>query len=294
MEKVNELVGEGNAYDFGARVYDGRLGRWFKPDLMEAESPSWTPFRFGYDNPVRYMDITGNFEIDAATAAKYPKLNAYLENIAVEFAGKPEEFKKAFKQYSEMSDNQIADLLKYKLVPNGTPIMENQPSPRVLVCDLSSVSAAGATGYFSANDGLRISEVAVGTIEIEKKLVDYFENDHASQVETEAAELFLESTLFHESTHYGDILNGGTSQTVEANGTEGGQLFEIAVYGSEIGSSASATIESSIEATKDYVASRNYNSAATIDLRKKEMDQQMQHYFEDQKVTQDATKVIIR
>ncbi|GGD36603.1 hypothetical protein GCM10011343_28070 [Flavobacterium orientale] len=32
MEKDDEIKGEGNSYDFGARMLDPRVGRWFAPD----------------------------------------------------------------------------------------------------------------------------------------------------------------------------------------------------------------------------------------------------------------------
>jgi len=32
MEKDDEIKGSGNSYNFGARIYDTRIGRWFTPD----------------------------------------------------------------------------------------------------------------------------------------------------------------------------------------------------------------------------------------------------------------------
>ena len=42
-EKDNELYGEGNAYDFGARINDPRLGRWLSLDPLAAKYPPAAP-----------------------------------------------------------------------------------------------------------------------------------------------------------------------------------------------------------------------------------------------------------
>ena len=63
MEKDDELKGEGNSYDFGARMLDTRLGRWFSADKMFSFAPGWTPYRAFYDNPIFWTDKDGNIEI---------------------------------------------------------------------------------------------------------------------------------------------------------------------------------------------------------------------------------------
>lgn len=63
-EKDDELKGDGNSYDFGARMYDPRMGRWFAVDKMRMKAPELSPYRFGFDNPMRYKDADGNWEED--------------------------------------------------------------------------------------------------------------------------------------------------------------------------------------------------------------------------------------
>jgi RHS repeat-associated protein len=78
-EKVNEIYGAGNAYDFGARLYDGRVGRWMSVDVKNKVSPNWSLYRMSFDNPLKYFDPDGNFEIPihkeiTKEAAKFTKL----------------------------------------------------------------------------------------------------------------------------------------------------------------------------------------------------------------------------
>jgi RHS repeat-associated protein len=206
MEKDNELKGNGNSYDFGARIYDPRLGKWWKIDLYDKEMANITPYRFGFNNPIRYSDGDGEFEIDEATAKAYPKLNAYLKNVSEVYANKPEEFRKAFKKYSELSDEQIKSMLEYKLVKTGSPLHKNQLNPRIEVKQLPS--ANGQTSQTVQMEGGAIKSISnVGSITLDKDIVDELEKGHGTNVEREAANLVIESTLFHEATHYGDALS---------------------------------------------------------------------------------------
>lgn len=59
-EKDDEAKGSGNSIDFGARIYDPRLGRWQTHDNVL--KPWLSPYEFGKNNPVNMIDPDGNDE----------------------------------------------------------------------------------------------------------------------------------------------------------------------------------------------------------------------------------------
>jgi RHS repeat-associated protein len=61
QEKDDEIKGEGNSYDFGARMLDPRVGRWFAHDKVN--KPWLSPYQFGDNNPTNNIDSDGNDEI---------------------------------------------------------------------------------------------------------------------------------------------------------------------------------------------------------------------------------------
>lgn len=61
MEKDDELKGEGNSYDFGARMLDPRIGRWFSTDNIT--KPELSPYLFSANSPTNFADPDGNDEI---------------------------------------------------------------------------------------------------------------------------------------------------------------------------------------------------------------------------------------
>jgi RHS repeat-associated protein len=59
-EKDDELKGIGNSYDFGARMYDPRVGRWFAVDLKFKKYPDLSPYIYVGNNPIHFVDYDGN------------------------------------------------------------------------------------------------------------------------------------------------------------------------------------------------------------------------------------------
>ncbi|MFT6338048.1 MAG: RHS repeat-associated protein [Halioglobus sp.] len=58
-EQDNEVNGEGNAYDFGARMYDSRLGRWMSVDPLFKKYPGFSPYNFATNSPIYILDFDG-------------------------------------------------------------------------------------------------------------------------------------------------------------------------------------------------------------------------------------------
>jgi RHS repeat-associated protein len=59
-----------NWYDYGARMYDPALGRWFNPDPLSDFKPDQTPYRYGFNNPIGYTDPSGLYEIGTVSLTK--------------------------------------------------------------------------------------------------------------------------------------------------------------------------------------------------------------------------------
>jgi RHS repeat-associated protein len=59
MEKDDEFKGKGNSYDFGARMYDSRVGRWLKIDPMADKYPELSTYCFVANSAIAFIDPDG-------------------------------------------------------------------------------------------------------------------------------------------------------------------------------------------------------------------------------------------
>src|SRR5690554_8205387 len=60
MLKDDEIKGEGNSYDFGARMYDPRIMRWLTRDPLEDKYPYLSPYNFVANTPIQAVDPDGD------------------------------------------------------------------------------------------------------------------------------------------------------------------------------------------------------------------------------------------
>lgn len=71
--KEKQYVGDLNFLDYGARLYDKDLARWFVLDAMQENYPSWSPYTYCLNNPLKFVDPTGQY-----TSPYYDKDGNYL------------------------------------------------------------------------------------------------------------------------------------------------------------------------------------------------------------------------
>ena len=60
--KEEQTTGNLNYLDYGARMYDSNIGRWFVQDPLAEQMYMVTPYRFPLNNPVNFIDSDGLFE----------------------------------------------------------------------------------------------------------------------------------------------------------------------------------------------------------------------------------------
>jgi RHS repeat-associated protein len=61
MERDDELKGAGNSYDFGARIYDSRLGRFLSLDPLQKNYPSLSAYSFVANSPIMLVEVDGRW-----------------------------------------------------------------------------------------------------------------------------------------------------------------------------------------------------------------------------------------
>jgi RHS repeat-associated protein len=59
MEKDNEINVDGGSYDFGARIYDSRLGRFLSIDPLHRNYNDLSSYSFAFNSPILFVDLLG-------------------------------------------------------------------------------------------------------------------------------------------------------------------------------------------------------------------------------------------
>jgi RHS repeat-associated protein len=111
MEMDDEIKGsQGTSYDFGARIYDPRVGRWLSGDPKKILYPELSVYAYSGNSPIVFVDKDGEVIIDPKTNKPVVKVNGEWKTITkTDNEGK-------ILEYGSVSD---------KFVTNSQPVLDN-------------------------------------------------------------------------------------------------------------------------------------------------------------------------
>ena len=208
-----------NLNDYGARFYDPTVGRWNGVDAMSEKSYSWTPYRSFFNNPIRFYDKDGQYEIDPAFAKEYPMITKYIRTNITRDVMKSDLILKAFQESTKQTPYSEGTFNSHRV----WEALQDKNGPKLIAVD-NPGGLIGETVHGKFHDNTNTIELKNSDL---KKVEAILKDPEATFEDKQKALLPFYQTLLHETTHYGDYLDG---QQQDGKNSEPGGSFEDAVW----------------------------------------------------------------
>ena len=225
QEIDNEVVGLGNTLDFGARIYDSRLGSFKSIDPLYIKFPCESNYIFAGNSPIQLIDIKGQYKYPAKQAVaytkSYPMLTKYLSQNVKNDVLNSQTILNGMLKYSggNLTKGEVEKAVTWG---NGASIVYNED---LLVNE-------DGTGFYGRYDA------STNTINISKNFADKVESilGGKGSEETKIASLYeFFATITHKTVHQGDYMDGSRQDADDPSGFGGepGSAFMQDVFESK-------------------------------------------------------------